>query len=131
MTLTLLSDCDVGDGWIPFNNHCYKLFAAMTWSAAKAHCVSLGSLLATIHSREENDFVQALIPNHAWLGANDIVLDGTWVWEDGVEWGGFISWKSGEPNGGDHEQCLNMFHDEVGQWNDGSCSTEMHHVCKK
>lgn len=86
----------------------------MTWSAAKTHCASLGSLLASIHSREENDFVRTLIPSYAWLGANDIVLDGTWVWEDGVEWGGFISWYSGEPNGGDNEQCLQMRDDLTG-----------------
>ena len=103
----------------------------MPWSAAKTHCTSLGSLLATIHSREENDFVRTLIPNHAWLGRNDIVSDGTWVWEDGVEWGGFTSWLSGEPNGGDYEQCLLMRYDSTGNWNDQSCSDEMHYVCKK
>ena len=103
----------------------------MTWSAAKTHCVSLGSLLATIHSREENDFVRTLIPDQAWLGANDIVLDGTWVWEDGVEWGGFTPWLSGEPDGGDNEQCLHMIYDSTGEWNDASCSNQKHFVCKK
>ena len=88
--------------------------------------------MATINSREENDFVRTLIPNDdAWLGANDIVSDGTWVWEDGVEWGGFISWHSGEPNGGDSEQCLAMRYDLIGEWNDDSCSKKRHHVCKK
>jgi len=87
--------------------------------------------LAAIHSREENDFVRTLILSAAWLGANDIVSDGTWVWEDGVEWGGFISWKLGEPNGGDHEQCLVMRYDLIGEWNDSPCSNERHYVCKK
>ena len=103
----------------------------MTWSAAKRHCVSLGSLLATIHSREENDFVRTLIPNQTWLGANDIVSDGIWVWEDGVEWGRFTPWLSGEPNGGDNEQCLLMRDDFAGEWNDESCSNQKHYICKK
>ena len=93
--------------------------------------MSLGSLLAAIHSRKENDFVRTLIPNPTWLGGNDIVSDGTWVWEDGVQWGGFTSWHSGEPNGGDHEQCLIMRYDLIGEWNDAYCSNEWHYVCKK
>jgi len=87
--------------------------------------------LAAIHSREENDFVRTLFPSAVWLGANDIVSDGAWVWEDGVEWGGFISWRSGEPNGGDHEQCLTMRDDLIGEWNDLPCSHEKDYVCKK
>ena len=93
--------------------------------------MSLGSFLAAIHSRKENDFVRTLIPNPAWLGGNDIVSDGTWVWEDGVQWGGFTSWHLGEPNGGDHEQCLIMRYDLIGEWNDAYCSNEWHYVCKK
>jgi len=89
----------------------------------------MGSLLTTIHSREENDFVRTLISSNAWLGGNDIVSDGAWVWDDGVEWGGFTSWDSGEPNGGDHEQCLAMR--LTGKWNDESCSKENVYVCKK
>ena len=101
-----------------------------TWSAAKTHCVSLGSLLAAIHSRKENDFVRTLISSPAWLGGNDIVSDGTWVWEDEEQWGGFTSWRSGEPNGGDYEQCLVMRYDFSGEWNDAPCSNEKDYVCK-
>lgn len=93
--------------------------------------MSVGSLLTTIHSREENDFVDTLIFSDAWLGGNDIVSDGAWVWDDGVEWGGFTLWMPGEPNGGDHEQCLLMKYDLTGKWNDDSCSKENVYVCKK
>ena len=101
-----------------------------TWSAAKTHCESLGSLLASIHSREENDFVRTLISRETWLGANDIVSDGSWVWEDGEEWGGFTSWPVGEPNGEEHEQCLWMRYDDIGNWNDASCNAAKPYVCK-
>ena len=77
-----------------------------------------------IHSREENDFVRTLTSSSAWLGENDIVSDGTWVWEDGVACGGFTRWHSQEPSGGDNEQCLVMTEDLNGQWNDSSCSNE-------
>ena len=87
--------------------------------------------MAAIHSREENDFVRTLISSPAWLGGNDIVSDGAWVWEDGVEWGEFISWASGEPNGGDNEQCLVMKNDLTGLWNDDSCGKESRYICKK
>ena len=130
-----VSGCNVGSGWTLFNDRCYKLFPdEMTWSAAQTHCATLGSLLAAIHSRQENDFVRTLgITKGTWLGGNDIVSDGTWLWEDGKAWGGFTSWYSrdGEPNGGVNEQCLEMRLDATGNWNDASCSRTKPHVCKK
>ncbi|KAL9974659.1 hypothetical protein ACROYT_G011722 [Oculina patagonica] len=124
--------CNVSDGWTAFNNHCYKLVSDLrTWSAAKTHCESLGSLLASIHSREENDFVRTLISTQTWLGGTDIASEGTWVWEDGEDFGGFSSWPAGEPNGGENEQCLWMMYDENGNWNDAGCDAGKPHVCKK
>lgn len=94
----------------------------MIWLVVKIYCVSLGFLLVIIYLCEENDFVCIFIFDQVWFGVNDIVLDGIWVWEDGVEWGGFILWFLGEFNGGDNEQCLYMIYDLIGEWNDDFCS---------
>ena len=42
---------------------------------------------------------------HFWIGLNDIVSEGTFVWESGRELSADVSkhWKPGEPNG-DHHQ---------------------------
>ncbi|KAL9974658.1 hypothetical protein ACROYT_G011721 [Oculina patagonica] len=123
--------CNISDGWTQFNNHCYKYFSdATSWSTAKSHCESLGAILVTIHSEEENSFVHTLISEGIWLGGNDINSEGSWVWEDGENWGRFTSWISGEPNNQYNEDCLVMVF-EVGNWNDLSCSASRARVCKK
>lgn len=86
---------------------------------AKAHCDNVSSQLATIHSKEENDFVHSLTSASeqvTWMGGNDIAVDGSWVWANGETWGKYTAWSSGEPNGGANEQCLVMYRTS-GQWN--------------
>ena len=75
--------------------------------------------------------MRTLISTDSWLGGSDIVSDGTWVWEDGEDWGGFMSWLFGEPNNlGDNEDCLVMGY-STGNWNDLTCTAARAHVCKK
>ncbi|KAL9974664.1 hypothetical protein ACROYT_G011727 [Oculina patagonica] len=125
-------NCICNVGWTLFNNHCYKYFSdEMSWSAAKSQCESLGSILATIHSGEENNFVYTLITKNAWIGGNDIDSEGAWVWEDGESWGGFTSWNSGEPNNDYNEDCLVMIYSLAGNWNDLDCGAARAFVCKK
>lgn len=121
--------CSVG--WSLFNNHCYKYFPDVaTWSAAKSSCESVGSILASVHSTEENNFVHSLTSQSTWLGGNDINSEGVWVWEDGENWGGFTWWFSGEPNnGGDNEDCLEIRYSDY-KWNDLACGTAISYVCK-
>ena len=66
----------------------------------RSECSSLGGSLASIHNREENDFVFNLIIPHAddgyygrmWLGANS--ADGTYEWDDGTAWD-YENWNQG------------------------------------
>ena len=97
--------------------------------------MTLGSLLVTIQSKEENDFVRSLIPhspsndNDIWIALNDVAVEGSWVWEDGVALGAYNSWNSDEPNGGNNENCVEMY-DESGKWNDMPCGDGRYYVCK-
>lgn len=123
--------CNVG--WTLFNNHCYKYFSDLrSWSSAKSHCESLGSTLAAIHSADENTFVHTLISTgeSPWLGGNDISSEGSWVWEDGENWGGFTPWNSGEPNNLYDEDCLVMGYVSA-NWNDLDCGDARSRLCKK
>ena len=99
--------------WTLFNNHCYKYFQDQLrgYSEAKAQCETFGASLATIHSKEENDYLWSLFSqsgHNVWVGGNDEAVDGSWVWEDGMAWGGFTLWDSVEPNGGSSENCLEI-----------------------
>ena len=91
----------------------------------------------TIHSQAENDFAHSLIPedgSNIWVGANDLAVDGVWVWEDGIAWGSYTgsATDSSEPNGGSSENCVMIYKSKKpGLWNDASCSAMLHFVCKK
>ncbi len=36
---------------------------------------------------------------HYWLGLNDIVEEGVWVWQNSFEEAGYTNWDVGEPHG--------------------------------
>lgn len=46
-------------------------------------------------------------------------VDGGWAWNDGAPLG-FSNWESGEPNGGNNENCLHQY--SSGFWNDAPCT---------
>ena len=122
------------DGWQEFNDHCYKFIPTKkAWPDAKMQCESQGSYLVTVHSHAENDFALSLISAvgaNTWLGGNDKAKDGTWIWEDGKAWGGYTAWGATEPNGGDNEQCLELWYHTNGTWNDVSCAHLNTVMCK-
>ena len=119
------------DGWKKFNLSCYKFFNVKTkWDKAKQHCSDLGSILVTIHSFEENQFVASLAPTYTtiWIGASDTVLEGTWVWLDGENWGGYANWGGSNPNNSrGKENCALTVN---GKWNDVNCNLSHTYVCK-
>ena len=66
----------------------------------RSECSSLGGSLASIHSKEENDFVFNLIQPHGpatyygstWVGAT--CVNGEHKWDDGTPWD-YENWDSG------------------------------------
>ncbi|XP_028256217.1 lactose-binding lectin l-2-like [Parambassis ranga] len=114
--------------WYSFNGRCYKYVASpMTWADAELHCVSQGANLVSIHSQEENTFVQVLIKNFdpaqgkTWFGLSDLHKEGRWMWSDGCAVK-FVFWVAGEPNNLlGQEHCA---HTNFGpKWNDIDCNT--------
>lgn len=128
------NNCRCRVNWTLFNNHCYKYFQDQLrgYSEAKAQCETFGASLATIHSKEENDYLWSLFSqsgHNVWVGGNDETVDGSWVWEDGMAWGGFTLWDSVEPNGGSSENCLEIQR-KNGKWNDIPCTQLRYYICK-
>ncbi len=68
----------------------------------------------------------------AWIGANDLVKEGTFVWAGGPEAGQnvnsiYINWGSGEPSDSGGEDCAEIPLSN-GRWNDRKCDDPLRSV---
>jgi hypothetical protein len=95
-----------------------------SWAAGRAACQALGGDLASIHSAAENAAVWAVVPQNTWtwLGANDLVSEGTFRWSDGTPWD-YSNWWPGQPDnaGGDQDCAIINHNGEQDKWNDQDC----------
>lgn len=112
------------------NRHQYALInETMPWDKAKAYCENLGGHLATITTKQEQDFIESLIGNSTksfyWLGGTDEAHEGDWKWVTGESFD-YSNWVPGEPNNGysGTEHYLGIVKDSIywsdafGKWND-------------
>lgn len=122
--------------WYSFSGRCYKYMATeMTWADAELFCLSEGANLVSIHSQEEQNFVQTLVQNFdhgtgpTWIGLSDIHKEGRWMWSDDCATH-FFFWLASEPNnvvGVEH--CAHDNHADEKKWNDLSCLATLPSVC--
>ncbi|CAG0881588.1 unnamed protein product [Cyprideis torosa] len=76
--------CPVGWNYYSHTAKCYLLNTTKTfWQEAENTCVSYGAHLASIHDKEEADFISGLSTDHVWLGGSDVDTETVWVWTDG------------------------------------------------
>ncbi len=125
-------DADFGQcqsGWYEYDSHCYFMAPAATWQNVEASCVSNNAHLVTINNAAENSFVNGLTGvNSAWIGLNDIALEGSYVWSG--EQSSYLNWNSGEPNNwGGIEDCDHIIGGS-GAWNDLSCASALIGICE-
>ncbi|XP_069550964.1 lactose-binding lectin l-2-like [Brachyistius frenatus] len=121
--------------WYSFNGRCYKYVSTHTsWADAEIYCRSVGTNLVSIHSLEEENFVNFLIKNfdpaqgYSWVGLSDIHKEGAWMWSDGSAVD-FTFWSPGEPNNSiKTEHCVHSNGIEL-KWNDRPCSQTLPSVC--
>lgn len=105
----------------PVNGHYYLVTPTSTnWAACEAYAVTRGGHLATIRNSTENEWIRATfapsIPGYAWIGINDISIEGTFVWTSG-EPVTYSNWYPGEPNNLSNEDNGEMILSS-GLWND-------------
>lgn len=113
---------------VEYNGHyyyVYELSEVTSWKEAKEYCESQGGYLATITSKEEDEFVFSYLQNNfeyesAYLGLTDRDEEGTWIWDNGEEVS-YMNWHSGEPNGENSNEDFAMYYYKYsdGSWNDG------------
>ena len=130
--------------YLPATQHFYRFVPneSITWTNARIIAESesmeyygLQGYLATIRSKEEQDFIYTKTEGTGWIGGSDAAQEGTWKWVVGpdagvVFWSGnagggpvngeYSHWGSGEPNNsGDEDYAHILYSVGVrGYWND-------------
>lgn len=122
------SNSDILDGAVMFNNHWYKVIedsSITDWNEAQQYCTLLNGYLATITSKDENDFVYNYLTSDfgyesAYIGFSDHLNEGDWQWVTGEEVT-YTNWNQNEPNGENTNEDYGMFYYKYsdGTWNDG------------
>ena len=86
------------EDWSRVEANVFKLFKLLKIPEdAKAHCESLGTQLASIHSKWEQQLAEEAVDGDSvWLGGR--YSDNQWQWVDNSSWG-FTNWRSDCPRG--------------------------------
>ena len=106
-----------------YNGHYYLFVSAeLSWQDAFDKCESMGGTLAAIKSQGDNEFMVKLIDGKCvWLGATDVVTEGTWLWPDGTK-AIYTNWQSHEPDnwydGTEHALVFGWPGYPIGKWGD-------------
>ncbi|KAK6291655.1 hypothetical protein J4Q44_G00374400 [Coregonus suidteri] len=137
-------------GWTKYGSRCFMFVkTARTWPEAERHCVSLGEKLvsvpstveylganlASVHSSEEEQFLQTLVKTGGfpptWIGGFDAdkAKDRLWFWSDGSDFD-HQNWAKGRPNNaGARERCIQMNFGGERRWNNAICGRSLLSVC--
>jgi hypothetical protein len=100
------------------------------WATADEVCVGLGYDLVHIGSAAENTSTAAIAVTPTWIGANDIDVEGDWVWSDGASVS-YDNWATDEPDdSGDADCAITNNGGRRGDWADTRCSTSYQFMCE-
>ncbi|XP_015919323.2 macrophage mannose receptor 1 isoform X1 [Parasteatoda tepidariorum] len=138
------TSCD--KGWFPFEDKCYRTGGTkemrLNWERASERCRELGGKLASIHSKEQLDFLTAFllmnVKETLWIGLNDRDNESQYKWDDGTPYD-YWNWEPDEPSGPrlEKEDCVEFIiysgraNGKPGQWNDLECGHDREFICQK
>ncbi|KAJ8008552.1 hypothetical protein DPEC_G00106080 [Dallia pectoralis] len=98
----------------------------------QSYCSQSGGNLASIHSPDQQVFIQDLVKRHTnqpvWIGGYDITQKGVWLWSDGSVFYNFHGEE--EPIISGHgKYCMELQTGGGRGWNDASCEELRFYVC--
>jgi len=113
--LSQQSFAQISPGFFDFGGHCYGETAVGDWASTEVEAVSFGGHLVTINDAAEDAFVFSIATLGAFIGYNDIAVEGTFEWVSGeIVVPLYENWSFGEPSGdSDFVHLLGS-----GLWND-------------
>jgi len=115
-------DCDAEGEFRSLDGQsCYLLSSDEAgWIGARDACREWGGELATIQSRQEDDFLTPRPSVDTWIGANDRANEGIFVWADGTPVT-FFNWSQAQPDNFEgQENCVEIRVLDR-NWNDRPC----------
>jgi hypothetical protein len=109
---------------------CYRLIdVESNWSDARAACEAWGGGLAELTTAPENDAATEALEVDVWLGARDVVLEGTMVWNSGAPLD-YTDWADAQPDDFRGEDCLEWRQMDR-SWNDVDCTLLKLPLCER
>ena len=108
---------------------CQDAAVLADWPTSEANCQAYGGHLATIDDLAEHEALAAT-GAIGWIGYNDLVDEGLFVWADGTP-RGYENWAGGEPNDSGGEDCAHLWEARENRaWNDARCTIRQGYVCE-
>ncbi|CAJ0946932.1 unnamed protein product, partial [Mesorhabditis belari] len=113
-------------GWNYFNGSCYKLYSnKVGYNAAEAECRENNANVVSIHSEQEQKFVNDLREGSwTWLGLKH---DSKWSWSDGSDVD-YTNWEDGHPM---LIRTLTNMRRDTGKWESKTSLDNNFFICKK
>ncbi|XP_072570731.1 uncharacterized protein [Paramormyrops kingsleyae] len=131
-------ECGTNPGWRKHEGLCYYYNDTdiVDFHTALLQCWAEKSLLASINSKAEQEFVNTMVGTgqvaSAWIGLRMFgIADGEYMWLDGSPVT-YVHWGPGEPNNANGEEECVQIKRYPGTWNDENCGRAMAgYLCKK
>ncbi|XP_025089317.1 C-type lectin domain family 4 member M-like [Pomacea canaliculata] len=137
--------CPVEKGYVLYNKRCLKLYTiGQDYQTARRRCQADGAHLFHFKSREEDgppllmlmdtngQQINPKLGQGLWIGADDIVTEGNFLWSDGTPLiRGSPLWSSGQPDdAGRAEDCVEIAYPNNFVLNDFQCVFKLSFVCQ-
>ena len=105
-----------------------------SWTNARDDCIRRGAYLVEVQSKEEDDFLRGIVmaegKAYYYMGGNDRVKEGQWMWQKSGKPFTYTNWAPEQPDNDDGiEHCL-MYWRAI-KWNDAPCDHQQLYICEK